>query len=249
MDVSVPDWRASRAGARTRVALWLFSEVGELGTFTKAQLREAFPGVEQIDRRMRDLRGEGWQISTYREDRALAVDELRLLTVGGRVWEAGYRTRQATVADTDRARALEADGYACRACGISAGELYADDQLRTAKLSVERTRGAGDSGPYLRTLCERCLSGRRRSAHDTVAETAALISAMSKVSDRCLEQFARWVGSEKRDLSESEALWSQYCALPSEARREIAHESASALRQRRASANNASQSTPEQRGD
>src|SRR5437660_369339 len=92
--MSVPDWRTSGSGARVRVALWLFSEVGASGTFTKADLREAFPGVEQIDRRMRDLRPEGWVITTYQEDRSLDVDELRLVEVGGAVWERGYRSRQ-----------------------------------------------------------------------------------------------------------------------------------------------------------
>ena len=75
--MDVPDWRTSRTGSKTRVALWLVAEVGAGGTFTKADLRAAFPAIEQVDRRMRDLRTEGWVIATYREDRSLAADELR----------------------------------------------------------------------------------------------------------------------------------------------------------------------------
>ncbi len=64
---NVPDWRDGTLGTRVRVALWLASEVGEGGTFRKQQLRDAMPGVEQIDRRMRDLRPAGWEILTYRD--------------------------------------------------------------------------------------------------------------------------------------------------------------------------------------
>jgi hypothetical protein len=236
MGVFVPDWRVCRAGTRTRVALWLFTEVGEGGTFTKAQLRGAFPGVEQVDRRMRDLRAEGWQISTYREDRSLAADELRLVTVGGRVWEPGYRTRQAAVSDGDRARTLEADGYACRACGISAGEPYPDDRLRTAQLSVERV--ARQSGaPYLRALCERCMVGRARQ--NAPAEAEAMAAAVTRLPDSDLQEFAGWASSGQRDRSSAEALWSRYCALPHNARGEIACQAAAELQHRREAAHSA----------
>lgn len=225
----VPDWRAFRAGTRTRVGLWLYTEVGEGRAFTKAQLRGAFPGVEQIDRRMRDLRAEGWQISTYREDRSLAVDELRLVAVGGRVWEPGYRSRRASVSDADRARALDADGYACRTCGIGAGEAYPDDRLRTAKLSVERVRPDGGAS-YLRTLCERCMAGR--SARDSASEAAELAEAVVKLSDANLREFVRWATFGYRERGQGEALWSRHCALPREARVEIARQASAELHHR-----------------
>src|SRR3954471_6605661 len=109
-----PDWRKSTAAARVRVALWLHSHVKVGGTFTKAQLREAFPNVEQVDRRMRDLRPEGWEILTFQEDRSLEPDELRLKTIGGRVWERGYRSKaKAAVSDRERQAAFLADDYQC----------------------------------------------------------------------------------------------------------------------------------------
>src|SRR3954447_17133914 len=89
--MSVPDWRTSTAGTRVRAALWLVEVVGVGNHFTKAELREAFPGVEQVDRRMRDLRDDSWVIATNREDRSLELDELRFVSMGGRVWEPGYR--------------------------------------------------------------------------------------------------------------------------------------------------------------
>ena len=113
--MSIPDWRTSKSGTRIRVALWLVSEVGPGGTFTKTQLREAFPAVEQIDRRMRDLREHGWVISTYREDRSLAPDELRLVTVGGHVWDKAHRgASRRALTENERRQVLARDGFSCR---------------------------------------------------------------------------------------------------------------------------------------
>src|SRR5262245_39376762 len=88
---SMPDWRTFDGGATKRAALWLASEVGEGGVFTKGQLRDAFPGVTQIDRRVRDLRREGWIINTRREDVMLELDEQRLVHIGGHVWSDAYQ--------------------------------------------------------------------------------------------------------------------------------------------------------------
>src|SRR4051794_14992723 len=112
--MGLPDWRDSSAGGRVRAALWLATEVGEGGTFTKAQLRTAFPNVEQIDRRVRDLRPEGWLILTFQEDRSLQQDELRLSAIGGHVWEPGYRSAaKAAVSEKERQAAFLADDFQC----------------------------------------------------------------------------------------------------------------------------------------
>src|SRR3954451_2362547 len=118
----IPDWKTSSAGARIRVALWLVTEIGEGGTFTKSQLREAFPNVEQVDRRMRDLRPEGWSILTAAEDPTLAPEELRLGRIGGRVWERGYRSNaKSTLSAKERQAIFLADGYQCVLCGTAGG--------------------------------------------------------------------------------------------------------------------------------
>src|SRR5690349_22430259 len=110
--MTVPDWRTATAGAKVRVALWLASEVREGGIFTKAQLRAAFPNIEQVDRRMRDLRPEGWEILTFQEDRSLEPDELRLKTMGGSVWDPGYRSKaKASVSEKERQAVFLADDY------------------------------------------------------------------------------------------------------------------------------------------
>jgi hypothetical protein len=207
-------------GAKARAAVWLVNEVGVGGTFTKQALRAAFPGVAQIDRRVRDLRAEGWVITTYREDRSLASDEQRLVTIGGHVWEPGYRSRQAA-AVTDRARqaTLAADGYACTACGIAGGESYPDDALRIAKLLVRRSQGAVDS--RLRTLCDRCSVGIVAGEGVALSEFFTLVEELESLDRASL---AAWVAADSRPRSPVERAWMAYRRLSATERAEAARQ-------------------------
>ncbi len=89
--MTLPAWNDDEAkfGTKIRVGLWLVTEVRVGNTFTKAQLRDAFPGVEQVDRRMRDLRQHGWKIDTNKEDASLTPNELRFVQAGDEVWKPG----------------------------------------------------------------------------------------------------------------------------------------------------------------
>lgn len=124
--MSLPSWTDEKFGTMKRAALWLVDVVGEGNVFTKAQLREAFPGTSQIDRRMRDLRDHGWRIDTNREDAVLDAHEQRFVRQGEPVWEPGKgRSKSAApVTATQRRETLQKDGYFCRSCGISAGQTY-----------------------------------------------------------------------------------------------------------------------------
>lgn len=205
--MGVPDWRKSSAGARVRVALWLHSEIGAGGTFTKADLRRAFPGVEQIDRRMRDLRSEGWVITTYQEDRSLATDELRLVKEGGAVWEPGYQSQQPrAITAKERMATMAADNFVCVVCGISGGEPFPDAPLHTAKLSVAR-QGAGES--KLATLCDRCIAGGPSS------DLVGLLAEIDALLPNQRDQLAEWVRRRFRPRNQQEALWARYRRLPS----------------------------------
>lgn len=216
--MALPDWRTSTAGTRVRVALWLASEIGAGGAFTKAQLREAFPGVEQVDRRMRDLRAEGWVITTYREDRSLAPDELRLVRLGGSVWETGYRSKatSASVSDKLRQEIFAADGFLCVYCGIAGGEVYPDDPLRTAKLTIARAAPADDGSWRLATVCDRCHTGR------AVDESgAALLSEVAELGPESHERLRGWIVRGARDRDRVAELWAAYRRLPSSDRARI----------------------------
>jgi 5-methylcytosine-specific restriction endonuclease McrA len=216
-DMNLPDWRTSTKGTRVRAALWLLSEVGEGGAFTKGQLREAFPGVEQIDRRMRDLRTEGWVLATYREDRSLSQDELRLVQVGGAVWDPTYQSKaQSSLSDKERQNIFAADDYMCVYCGVSGGESYVDDPLRTVKLTISRVQSVDGQSVQLATCCDRCHVATRE---DTA--TADLGPDIGALSEAQRSRLLLWVRNGTRSMAPEERLWAQYRRLPHAARLEV----------------------------
>lgn len=212
-DVNLPDWRTSSAGTRTRAALWLASQVGEGGVFTKAQLRAAFPGVEQIDRRMRDLRQDGWILSTYAQERSLAVDELRLVKIGGHVWEAGYKANLiARASDRERRETLAADNFACVFCGISAGETYSDEPALSGQLSVTWCEAAAPAGRYV-TTCKRC-----RNPVAEVGSSDAAYQAATTLAPHEMQMLADWIRLGHRTPQPIDRVWSLVRLLPRDER-------------------------------
>jgi hypothetical protein len=165
---------------------------------------------------MRDLRAEGWTISTYREDRALAPDELRLVHAGGPVWEPGYRSR-ANVAITDKQRqaVFAADGYACSYCGITGGESYPDDPLQTAKLTVGRVPSS-DGPARLQTVCARCHAAVKDELPDT-----GVLDAVRHLDPDERSLLRDWIRRGARPHSRLEQVWARYRRLPSSTRDEI----------------------------
>jgi hypothetical protein len=216
--MTLPDWKTSTAGTRTRVALWLATDIGVGNSFTKADLRNAFPGVEQVDRRMRDLRADGWIIATAREDRSLAQDELRLQAMGGKVWEPGYRSPKSSssISDKKRREVFAADGFMCVLCGIGAGEVYPDDPLRTGKLTVARLGTGGDGSPRLSTLCDRCRSRTEEGvSFEVVAASVAALDEGEK------DRLAEWIARGRRARDPLDEVWAAYQSLPATERDQV----------------------------
>lgn len=218
----MPSWRDAGLGTMKRVALWLVSEVGEGNTFTKEQLREAFPGVSQVDRRMRDLRDFGWRIDTNREDAGLDSHEQRFVKPGDAVWEPGRATRRAGTAAIGAGRRREVlarDGNMCRSCGITPGETYAGT-YEAAQLDIARrqvVKPDGTRATELVTECKRCRVGGRSLTADldkVLKETATLNSIERKV-------LSDWVAADRRQFSRLERIWSDYRSLPEESRAQL----------------------------
>lgn len=219
--MTVPSWQDEKLGTMKRAALWLVQTVGEGNTFTKTGLRDAFPRVSQIDRRMRDLRGFGWRIDTSREDLTLGPHEQRFVQRGSAVWEAGKATKSATASltATQRRELLVRDGHMCRSCGISAGQPYAGG-YEAAQLDVARREvvlADGTKRVQLAIECNRCRVGGRGLTSD-LRETLARIDRLPTFDRRML---AQWIEKDERAFSEAEALWAEYRALPAEAREQI----------------------------
>jgi hypothetical protein len=210
-----------RAGTRIRIALWLLDEVGEGSTFTKAQLRDAFPNVEQVDRRMRDLRTSGWVIDTNREDAGLAPNTLRFVKAGDEVWRPGASRGPSTLSSKERTAIMAADDFMCTACGIAGGEPYPESRAgETAQLSVSDRRGGGggDGAPFrYATECKRCKAGGASApALDDVLTTVDALDPAER------EELARWIRRGRRQPRRVEQLWTEYRRLPAGARQAVA---------------------------
>ncbi|KFG75325.1 hypothetical protein [Streptomyces mutabilis] len=226
--MTMPSWQETSAGSHklgsmARAALWLVQVVGEGKIFTVAELREAFPDVAQIDRRMRGLRDYGWEIATAREDPELLSQERRFVTRGKDVWVPGQAkspSHKASITNAQRARVMQGDGYMCRTCGIAAGEAY-EDGVTQAVLNVARRRVAlvgGEVTHELVTECQRCGRGNvDRTVH--LPEVLARIEALAPLERSVL---SGWVKADQRTYSSLEFLWGLYRTLPEESRQAVA---------------------------
>lgn len=214
--MTLPNWKTYDGGTKVRIALWLHDVVGPGGVFTKAQLRAAFPNVEQVDRRMRDLRPEGWVIHTNTQDVTLDPEELRLVKVGGRVWEKAYRSAATSaVSESERRAVMLRDNYACVFCGISAGEGYFDESSRTAVLGVIRSN-ASSGRASLVTSCARC----RAAAGGTVSAS----DVQHQIQELCPEDantFLQWAARGRKPKSALDMAWLSYLRLPADIRKEV----------------------------
>ncbi|MEU3461676.1 hypothetical protein ABZ721_17250 [Streptomyces sp. NPDC006733] len=205
-----------------RVALWLVTVVREGEVFTKEELRQAFPGVSQVDRRMRDLRDFGWVIHTNREADNLDPHEQRFVQQGIAVWEPGKATRpRGTIAigAGKRREIISGDGNMCRSCGITPGAYY-EGTHEPAQLDIARRpvhRPGGETVVELVTECQRCRLGAR----DLVADLDAVLRSVKALPADERRTLAGWADADERDFRSIERVWSSYRSLPEESRAEV----------------------------
>ncbi|BCN78120.1 hypothetical protein [Prescottella equi] len=206
-------------------ALWLIQVVGEGNIFTKEQIREAFPGVSQADRRIRDLRSQfGWVILTSTEDATLLSEQQRFVKQGVPVWDPSAR-RLATpksISSGEAQAAMARDDFMCTKCGIVGGESYVDDSNQTAVLIVSRMTTLlphGRTETMLVTECKRCRSGAGRERAPIHVDD--LIAEIRQLDDSDRARLARWVERGRRGATALDRAWSEYRRLPADARDEV----------------------------
>lgn len=223
--MDVPRWDDPnlKAGTMIRCALWLISEVGEGNVFTKEELRKAFPGVSQADRRLRDLRTYGWSIYTSTDDASLRNDEQRLVKVGLAVWDRGERGKnaQTTISAKARQETLAADNYQCVICGIAGGEIYAEAPSETAVLSVSRRDvrlPGGEAESQMVTECKRCRAGADSSV---VSDIVRLLADIRDLDDADRARLLRWMRRSHRGATPLDRVWTTYRRLPPASRDEV----------------------------
>lgn len=217
MSTALPSWQDSELGTMKRAALWLVQVVGEGEIFTKAELREAFPDVAQIDRRMRDLRDFGWKIDTKREDIDLDANEQRYVQRGEPVWEPGRGTRpRSSITVNQRRELLATYNHKCSSCGATPGDAYADSEV-TAQLDVAKREVLlpdGTKALQYVVECNRCRVGGIGTTYDV----PALLSEAASLPLFELDILKTWIKQDVRTFSSVEDVWAKYRALPTEAR-------------------------------
>jgi 5-methylcytosine-specific restriction endonuclease McrA len=204
--------------------LWLVTEVREGQVFSKQELRAALPRVEQVDRRVRELRQAGWIIETYRDVAGLKPGELRLRKIGRPVWEQDHRSagiRQFSAAT--RRQVLERDGHGCVRCGITPGERYSDNPDKVARLTIGHVnphKHGPASADDLVTECDRC--------NEPVRHLTGIKADPERVWDQVLElalrdkkDLADWMALDRRPVTKKEHVWALYRQLPGPRRAEI----------------------------
>lgn len=223
MEQPVWDDPALSAGTMVRGALWLVQVIGEGNTFTKNQLRDAFPGISQADRRIRDLRDYGWVVYSNTEDATLLAEDQRFVTAGVAVWDPKARRAaapQKAISSKDRQTVLARDGYMCTLCGIAGGEPYPDDAVMTAVLSVSRRTVTGADGretEALVTECSRCRAGRG----DAPVAVKDAVAAASGLGPGELRRLLRWMERGRRGSTELDRAWAAYLRVPQPQRNEV----------------------------
>lgn len=207
-----------------RGALWLLQVVGEGNTFTKNELREAFPKVSQIDRRIRDLRDYQWVVYSSTEDASLLAEDQRFVQAGVPVWDPKARREaapQKAITAKERQRILARDNYSCVLCGISGSETYPDDTVMTAVLAISRCTTLDLHGQETETLVTECKRCRAGGSH-TPATVDEAIAAAAELDVSELRRLRRWVERRRRGTTPLDRAWSTYLRVDPDTRPEVA---------------------------
>ncbi|MGW6409231.1 hypothetical protein ACWF95_18925 [Streptomyces vinaceus] len=219
---AMPSWQNPRFGGKIRAALWLETEVGVGGVFTKTALRQAFPDDAQIDRRLRELRSYDWQIDTHREDPSLKQQEQKYVARGAEIWLPGQAAavkQKASLTATQRAKVWSDDSFLCRTCGIGVGEKYPDGSSGTSQLAIARRKVAlpnGSTEEQLVTVCGRCVA-----SHDNEVGLADLLAEAALLSPIEKGTLTSWIDAGQRTRGTLEQVWGVFQTLPAESRAAI----------------------------
>lgn len=131
-------------------------------------------GIMSYPRRIRELRHEGWPISTNNDAADLKPGEYRM---DGEPPPDTYRFSKG-ISQRLRAEVLERNGYTCQMCGAGAGEPDENDPRRKVRLHVghikDKSHGGTDTLSNLRALCSACNQGAKNVAAEPPRYTLLL---------------------------------------------------------------------------
>jgi len=192
-------------GDEAKLAAWLTFNLKEGDTFTMADLRRALGDdapndAEHLNRRLRNLRPDGWIVPTNKDDRTLPVGTYRIDAKG---WHPGLgpRPKRDNVSAAQRRRVFERDGRRCVICGIGSNEPYPGEPNSHAVLTVghriPRDRGGSNQLDNLQTECKRCNETVRQeiSPSETLSD---LLLDLKRLRKQELQILLEWMEAGHR---------------------------------------------------
>lgn len=212
----VPWWKLTvtpgsgrRFGGEKRLAayLWFNVEVGE--TFTMRQLREALgeedtpEQAEHLNRRLRNLKTQGWNFRSYKDQYGQAMDEYVLEEKGNKLW-LGERTKRPTISAALKRQVYERDHNRCVICGAGAGEPYPGEPGTAARLTAGHRTAEARQGEVsldnLQTECARCNEPARDTPPhpEVLGEVMAVVKQLGAAEKAAL---LAWLASGYRHRS------------------------------------------------
>lgn len=206
-------------GAERRIEAWLAFNRSPGEMFTTSELRSVLGeddvpnNQEHFQRRLRELRKDGWEIPSVKYDRNLEVGYYRLDAIG---WHPGLgteRPKKASAVDAVTARrVLDRDGHRCVLCGIGSGEPHPRNSDRPAVITVGHVKpgfhaGKGDIS-NLRAECAICNEPLRADAAQPPTYEE-LLSAMRNLRTAELREIARWINAGHRIRTRADQFFDQ----------------------------------------
>ncbi|WP_090774197.1 HNH endonuclease signature motif containing protein [Nonomuraea maritima] len=170
-----------------------------------ADLRQALGedapnNAEHLNRRLRNLRPDGWDVPTNKDDRTLPVGTYRLDAKG---WHPalGPRPKRDAVSAGQRRRVFDRDDRRCVVCGVGNGEPYPGEPNSRAALTVghriPRELGGSTELDNLQTECKRCNEPVRQELGlpETLAE---LLPDVRRLRTQELRTLLSWLQAKHR---------------------------------------------------
>ena len=149
-----------KIGSKAALKAYLRARVGQV--LESHELQEAANGAVQYSRRLRELREEGWQISSHNDRSDLIPGQYVLEELPPE--ESNYRISRA-ISKRVRAQVLERNGYTCQMCGAGAGDVDEHNPTRKVRLHIghiqDKSHGGADDLSNLRALCSTCNEGAK----------------------------------------------------------------------------------------